>query len=694
MSLSLLLGGGEMKRSQKMMMILFCSLVCIVMVSCMTTTAAATTEPKTESTDLPATEQPQQDATGSSGSLMNGPVRIKGTMQYSNEFVTETYYVEHAVMLYDMTGFVLRDEEWETPVDSQILGYLDLDAENNTGTYMLQLPRVPLGTSNDVDQSGSYNKGVQIFATGYSPNLSGGPFAVGDDRERGWPSYLASVKTDSENQDEVIGGKLLIWSADDQQQFPSDFGEDGLLFTADDPVVQVAAGYTLVDLDQSPFAFSRDEEAVMDLYEPTDVAIKDYSGDSYTEAFNKMIEVIRKEYAFNGIENKQPDYDALVNEISPRIAAAEADSDPDAYLAALFDFVFAFHDGHVGIDAGDRGTEYYYAHIYYGYGLMVRELDNGDVIVTYVTPGSTADDAGIQLQDQILSIDDVPVTQAIDKVVPVFGPYSTDYGERWDKVRFLFRAAQLDDTISVVYQEFDGGQKTATLTAQEETESFFAGSPYKYNNPVALPVEYELLDNNIGYIRMNSNYDDLNLTLRLFERALKAFEENEVAGVIIDLRENSGGANLGVAGFFTEEEIPMGQLEYYSETTGQFEPEGEPGKVIANENQYRFDRMVTLVNLTCYSACELESYGLSQVPGMEVIGSYPTGGVEAETARGEFLLPEDITVVVPTGRFTLLDGSILLEGKGVQPTIDVPIDRTSIFEEDAVLRVAKAYILQ
>jgi C-terminal processing protease CtpA/Prc len=627
-------------------------------------------------------------------SLEGGPVRVTGTMNYSNEFVTETYYVEHSVMMFDMTGFVLRDEKWDIPVESQILGYLELDAENNTGTYMLQLPRIPLGNYNDVDQSGTEDTGVQIYALGYEPNLSGGPFAVGDDAEKGWPSYLASVKTDTENQDEIIGGKLLIWAADDGESFPSGFGEDGLLFTEDDPVEAVSAGYTLIDLDQEPFAFSRDEELVMDLYEPDDVAIKDYSEMSYTEAFDTMVDVIRMDYAFNGIEGKQPDYDALYDEIYPRVEAAEANNDADAFYLALQDFTLAFHDGHVGIDGGDRFLGLIYEKIFYGYGLAARELDSGEVIVTSVTPGSAAERAGIALNDEILEIDGLPVSEAISNVVSVIGPYSTDFGERWDQLRFLFRADAEGEEIEVKYHQFNGEIKTVTMTAEYELDSFYALSPYIFYNPVALPVEFSILDSGIGYIRMNSNYDDLNLVMRLFERALISFEENEVTSIIIDMRENSGGANLGMAGFLTDEEIPMGQLEYYSEKTGQFEPEGNPGKITANENQYRFDNMVTLVGLTCYSACELEAYGFSQVPGMEVIGSFPTAGVEAEVARGEFLLPEDITVRVPTGRYTLPDGSIFLEGKGVQPTTRVPIDRQTIFEEDPVLDFAQAYILQ
>ena len=134
-------------------------------------------------------------------------------------------------------------------------------------------------------------------------------------------------------------------------------------------------------------------------------------------------------------------------------------------------------------------------------------------------------------------------------------------------------------------------------------------------------------------------------------------------------------------------------MEYYSDKTGQFEPDGPREKVIPNENIYSFDKMVLLVDQFCFSACEIEAYGFSQVPGMVVMGQFPTAGVEAETARGEFLLPEDITFGVPTGRFTLPDGSIFLEGQGVQPTIRIPIDEHSVLSgEDVVLQGAINYI--
>ncbi|HUV15022.1 MAG TPA: S41 family peptidase [Pelolinea sp.] len=635
-----------------------------------------------------------QTSVPSGDAVPESPVLITGEFEYTNDFVVETYYVEHAVGLLDLTGFVLRDKEWELPVDSQVLGYMDLDAENNRATFRLALPAVPEGEFNDVDQDARKEQGLQVFVVGYNPNLTGGVFSEGDDRSLGWPVYLASVTTDSENQDEITGGKLVIWAADGSQEFPSGFGTDGLLFSADDPIVSVPAGYSIVDLDKKPFELVRSKVVEMALYEPEDIAVKDYSGLSYSEAFDKMYEVIRKEYAFNGIQGKQLDWDAAYAELAPRVAAAQEARDPYAYYLVLRDLMMKFKDGHVGFNGGDLEGFYIQEKILGGWGFAVKELDNKRVIVVYVGPGSPAAQEGLRVGAELIRFNGEPVQDALAKVKP-FQPQSTDFGLRNEKTIFLTRSG-IGQSVSIEFQNPGQASQTAEMISIQETNSLcevslLCGS----GNEFVLPAEYQIfLDTGIGYVKLNSHYDDLGLLVRVFEHALKTFEEAGVLGVVIDMRLNFGGAPMGLSGFLYDQDIPLGQLEYYSEKTGQFEPDGPRDKVFPNENQYRFEKMVLLVDQYCFSACEIEAYGFSQVPGMVVMGQFPTAGVEAETARGKFLLPEGMEFNIPTGRFTLPDGSIFLEGKGVQPTVRIPVDEASVLsDEDVVLQEAIDYIL-
>jgi hypothetical protein len=255
-----------------------------------------------------STAQPTVQPTAAAPAPASGnePTKITGGFTATNN-VFAVYYEEHAVALVDMHGFVIRDKKWELPVDSQVLGYMDVNEQTLKATYELSLPLKPLGEFNDVDNNNKKDQGVQIFAVSYWPNLYGGPFSVGDDRSRGWPGYLASVKTDSANEDEVFGGKLVVWSPDAKQQFPTGFGTDGKLFTADDPVGPIPAGYSIVDLDTNPFTVSQDAQPNVELYEPKDVAIKDFSKMSYSEAFDAMFNFVKTNYAFNGIKT-QPDW--------------------------------------------------------------------------------------------------------------------------------------------------------------------------------------------------------------------------------------------------------------------------------------------------------------------------------------------------------------------------------------------------
>ncbi len=620
--------------------------------------------------------------------------RISGKFTVTNDFVLKNYYYEHAVALTDLTGFVLRDEEWELPVESQVLGYMKVNEDFLSGTYEINLPLRPAGEMNDVDQDGLAESGVQIYAVSYAPNLYGGPFSVGDDRSRGWPGYLATIKTDSENDNEVIGGQLIIWAPDASQQFPSGFGEDGLLFTADDPQMDVPAGYSIINLDLTPFGITQQAQVELPLYEPSDIATKDFTDLSYTEAFKKTFNILRNEYAFSGIEGKSPDWDSLYSELQPRVAQAEKERNAQQFYEAMRDFTRAFRDGHVSI-SGDLMINDFRTNQIGGYGFTIRELDDGRVLINQVIAGSPAARAGLQVGAQVTEFNGKPINRAIDEVQPFF-LQSSDFAIRYVQAVWLLRT-EPGTQATVSYQNPNGKTTTVTLTAEAETDSLF--NELGWNTPpYILPLESKIIEQNgqqIGYIQMLSNADDLNLTIRLFERALIAFENQDVSGVIIDMRNNSGGAPLGLAGFFTEEKILLGQLQYFNEISGQFENDGEALEFWANENQYHFNKMVLLVGQNCYSACELESYGFSQLNGIQVIGFTPTAGVEAETARGSFKLPAGIELTVPTGRFVNPDGSLFLEGTGVPLTIQIPMTEENLFsKEDVVLQRAIQEILK
>ncbi|MGA2821112.1 MAG: S41 family peptidase [Anaerolineales bacterium] len=619
------------------------------------------------------------------------PLEITGNFNYTNDIIT-TYYVEHEVALVDMYGFVTRNQEWEIPVDSQVLGFLQIDESAKHGTYRLELPERPLGTLVNVSHGASQGQGVQVWAATYWPNITGGPYSEGDDVSRGWPNYLASVITDPQNHDEVTGGKLVVWSPDNGEYFPTGFGPDEKLFTKDDPVGPIPAGYSIVDLSQNPFKVSQEAKPDLTLYEPPDVAIKDFSRLSYTEAFRQTVDFARTEYAFNGIPGKQLDWDALYNQIEPLVAAAERTHDPKQFALAMKQFTLAFHDGHTSL-AGSLADQIDQESTASGYGFAIRELDSGQVIVVYLTSGGPADQAGIQVGAQVLQFDGKPIGEAIGQVQALDGPFSTSYGLRYQQARYLLRASP-GTSAQVEFANPGIGPQTVTLRAVQETDSFDATQIDWNYQPGPMPETYTIYSTgagspDIGYVRINTNNDDLSLLYRLFTHALQTFADNQVSNVVIDLRVNSGGSPLGLAGYLSNQNITEGQLEYYSAKTGKFEAEEPPNIIYPDQTQFRFQHLAVLVDQFCYSACELEAYGFSQIPGVQIVGQYPTAGTEAEVARGQVNLPEGISLQIPTGRFVNLDGSLFLEGRGVMPTVKVPVDANTVqSDQDVVLQAA------
>ncbi|MFN3492272.1 MAG: S41 family peptidase, partial [Anaerolineales bacterium] len=215
----------------------------------------------------------------------------------------------------------------------------------------------------------------------------------------------------------------------------------------------------------------------------------------------------------------------------------------------------------MGLDGGKYAEQDFTKATDGGYGFTIRELDDGRVLVIYVLENGPAAQAGIEVGAEVISFNGEPIGEAIGKT-QTYTIQSSDFAIRYQQARYLLRG-KVGDTVEVTFKNPNGSEQTAALTAVAERQSFSRTSIY-FGAPsdTLLPVDTQIITQGnaqIGYIRINSNFDDLNLIIRLFERALQQFEAREVAGIIIDMRYNGGGANLGLAGFLTDQEIQMGQ---------------------------------------------------------------------------------------------------------------------------------------
>ncbi len=613
------------------------------------------------------------------------PYVITGSIPFTSPFFLDGI-AEPYVLLEDESGFVTRDKEFVFPLASQAIGPVEL-VEDGLLNYTLPLPARPLGTLVDVDNDGESDSGLMVFAVAYWSNTWGDPFLEARDG-RGWSNAYTSARTDPYRQDEIDGGTLVIWAPDEAQAFPTDFGPDGLLFTADDPTGPVPAGYSLVDLDVIPFRVYREPEPEIDLLEGV-VAVTDLSGEDYGTAFETLFDKASREYPFT--EDKGVDWQGLHDTFAPRFAAA--DSFPEFYRA-LKDFTLAIPDGHIGVSFD---PDVFFTDFGGSFGMVLAELSDGRVIVQTVIAETTegartpAAEVGIQPGAEILEWEGRPVGQALDAVEPFIGPHSTSHGKRLMQLVFLTRYP-VETTVSVRYQNPGGSPEETELTTIVDYDSLFAAFPDFSYDAFALPVEAEVLDESgLGYVRVTTFSEDYNLMARLWEFHMTQLIDAEVPALIIDVR-NNGGGNGGLAtdfaGYFFDESLVLSQRLYYSETTGAFEAQGVPARL--EPAPFQFDGPVAvLVGPNCASACEGFAHAMSQGGRAIVIGHAPSAGMYGEVGRGQYSMPGDLSLQFPTGRPETPDGDLLIEGVGVVPDILVPVTYDSVMgTTDAVLQAA------
>ena len=643
-------------------------------------TAEPTVEPTLEPTATPDLPFPLADIANDEG----GPVSITGVVTYTNPFFTWGVAAP-VVILEDQAGFVTRNEEFIMPVESQALGQITSDFYTSPFSYSLALPIEPQGTLQDVDNDGETDTGIQVFAIAYWTNTFGDPFLEERDLHGGgWSTAYASteVSDDADTEREIVGGKFLIYAPDEMQGFPTGFGDDGLLFTEDDPIVLLPQGYTIVDMDNDPFIFDRSSHPVIDLIEPEGAALVDYSEMDYAEAFAELVAQLQNEYAFT--EYKGVDWEGLQAEFQPLFEEAAAEDDAELYRQALRDFAWSIPDGHV---SGPWLQEDFAFNVAGGLGIAVRELEDGRAVVNYLLEDTPAADAGMELGAEILAINDVPISEAIEQVVPYTGPFSTDHVRRLQQQVFVTRFP-VETDVSITFQNPGSGQQTADLTTEFEVDSFYFSLQDVIPTGFELPLEYALLDSGYGYAQIYSFSDNELLTIQLWERLMQSLNDNEVPGLIIDMRQNGGGSGFladQMAAYFFDDELTLGNAGFYDEDRGEFymDPRYEDEFILPAEDLRYEGEIVVIVGPQCASACEFFSYDMTLEDRAVVVGHFPTAGLGGSIDR--VLMPEDEFFTFTQGRAVNADGEIHIEGLGIPPTVFVPITEEILFGEGDVL---------
>ncbi len=598
----------------------------------------------------------------------SGVTQITGSVTVTNPFVLEDT-AEPLIALIDLTAFVKRDHDAKLPFPDQVIAGLDGDLSKGA-KFTLQLPIEPRGTLNDLS-NGKGGKGVMVFAVDFDTNAIGDAF-MGPYEWAGWPGGLDSLQFDPGTY-EVSAGHMVVWSPDDQQMFPTAYGDDGKLFTKDDPVGPIGKGWTVVNLDKKPFELIRQHSVEVPILEGLS-ANNDLSKLSYTAAFDALVKDLRVRYTFT--EFKKIDWDAIVKEIRPLVETAEKNQDAEAFNVAMSRFAAKFHDGHLSVALPQQ---YFAEQTVGGLGMVLGQADDGTVIARIVLDKLPAADAGIKAGAKIIAWNGKPIEQALAGTELLFNSQSSPHGIRLQQLRYIMRAP-VGTKFTIQYQNPGADPTTVDLKTAKENTSLRLTSSGAGRRPDEMPVTVKILPSGKGYIKINTFSGDSILMVRSWEWALNMLAQQNVPAVIVDMRSNGGGSGLlarYMAASFTSQSFVLAQT-YQADKDGKFV---YIGKDVVDPAPVQWEAPVAvLVGPNCYSACEIFSAAVAHDPSHLIVGRYPTGGVEAGVEP--WTLPDGLYFQAPVSQIRYPDGKIFLEGVGVVPNVKVPITVQSLLSTD------------
>ncbi|MCX5797216.1 MAG: S41 family peptidase [Elusimicrobia bacterium] len=416
---------------------------------------------------------------------------------------------------------------------------------------------------------------------------------------------------------------------------------------------------------------------------------ENFSTMTWTQAFESFHAKFSREYAFTSW--KSIDWAGLRGLYLPRITAAQAADDRWAYLTALRGYVLSIPDGHVSIKSPDL-TAREEERTAGGFGLCLTGLDDGRVVAHRVLAGGPAAGAGMLAGAEITQWNGLPIATALAQVDllwrKAFWPIATDAYERLERFTYLARAPAGTPATVVFRNDGAPAAQTAVLSAVNDDfatikQANFAAPP----DSSAPPIAFKMLPSGHGYLRVTmegstqSAYDD-------FRRAIQAFVDAGVPGVIVDLRDNAGGDDAMAAryaGFFHDAPSFYEYQNYFNAQTGLFEIglDDEHGGAVRGgslsiEPQTpRYNGPVrALVRPMTISSGEGVALGIARAPRGQVVGFYGTNGSFGMLMGDGATLPGGVGVEFPSGQSLDESKIVQLDSRGgvggVAPTLRVP----------------------
>ena len=279
---------------------------------------------------------------------------------------------------------------------------------------------------------------------------------------------------------------------------------------------------------------------------------------------------------------------------------------------------------------------------FYGIGAVCQKADDGAILISEAYEYAPAYKAGIRNGDKVIEVNGEDIT-GMDLSVAV----ALIKGEKGTDVNLTIMR---------------NGEKMNFTVTRDKID--------------IKTVSSEVLDNNIGYIYI-SQFDDV--TTDQFKEAVNDLQNQGVAGLVIDIRNNPGGVLKTVVDML-DYILPNG-LIVYTETK-----DGTRQEYSGSDNHELNLPMAVLVNGNSASASEIFAGAMQDYDKAQIIGTQTFGKGIVQTIRP---LTDGSAVKYTIAKYFTPKGQDI-HGKGVTPDsiVELPDDAT----EDVQLKAAVDYL--
>ena len=377
--------------------------------------------------------------------------------------------------------------------------------------------------------------------------------------------------------------------------------------------------------------------------------------------FDDVWETIQDRYydpKFHGI-----DWQAKRSVFRP--AAARAGNTHEFY-EVLRQMIASLRDAHTRVYSPDEKFDWWNPR-FVTVGLTTREVE-GVPTVIHIEAGSPASRTDVRQGDVIVSIDDIPVAEIVNRRLEASG-LTHDADARFRTIGTLFDGPA-GTTVKVEWSSRNGKHKSAVL------QRYWGQRLLGFNNQ---------RKGNIAILRLDAFTQSVALD---FSKSLPEVLEG-ADGIVLDLRFNGGGdaeAMADVASLFMEDGINLGKFADRSGAAFELQT--------FSKRLWRTPRMssiklplVVLTSESTSSAAEILVAALQAKHRARVIGTETCGCVLA--IRNRHALPDGGVLDVSEFDYRTAAG-VRLEGFGIKPDKLMKLTRADIYSRrDAALELAK-----